>query len=499
MDENRNTGAWPEDRGPLSDPMLADEILADEAAMASAGLKHPENMDADRIIEEIRELTDEQPQPQTPFRDQDYTDTFGEGEDLERVFSDEPYVQPEPQREESPEYTDEGILPEEEPAPVRKGRPKRKKGSGLLGIPHILATAVWLAIVVMIGVSLGRLIWICASDVLAFGREDKEVSITVEDTDTIEDISLKLQEAGLIRYTQLFELYADITDAREDINSGTFTLNTMYDYNALVNSMTTYSSSREEIRVTIPEGYTCAQIFALLEEKGVCLASSLETYAAEGELDEYWFLEDVERGDAYCLEGFLFPDTYDFYANDEPERVLEKMLDNFDYRFTEDKVAAINVLNRRLSEMMQANGRDESYIAEHMVDIHDVVVIASLIEKETAGSDESFVISSVIYNRLYNWGDMPRYLNIDASLLYVLGHKEKLTQEDLQTDTPYNTYLYTGLVPTPIANPGLNSLNAALDPDETDYYYYVLDPEEGAHIFSSTSEEHAAAVARVGG
>lgn len=490
MDKNRNTGSLPQEQ--LTDPLQADEIMADEAAMRSAGLTHPDDMSATQIINEINHMSDSIPQEQEQFHDQEYTDAFGGGVDLERMFSDEPYAAPEE------EAAPENDLQEED-APVRKGRPKRKKGAGLLGIPHILATAVWLLIVVAIGVSLGRVAWVCVADVLAFGRDEEEVTVTIEDADTIEDIALKLQDAGLIRYTQLFTLYADITDAREDIGSGTFTLNTLYDYNALVNSMTTYSSSRETVSVMIPEGYNCAQIFALLEEKKVCSAESLATYAAEGELDEYWFLEDVERGTENCLEGFLFPDTYDFYINDSAERVLEKLLDNFGRRFGEDKSASINVLNQRLTEMMKANGRSEEYIAENLVDVRDIVTIASLIEEETAGSSESFVISSVIYNRLYNWGDTPRYLNIDAALLYVLGHKEALTQEDLETDTPYNTYLNTGLVPGPITNPGLNSLNAALDPDETSYYFYVLDPEAGSHIFSKTAEEHNAAVAKVGG
>ena len=500
MDENRNTGRLPEkEEDLLQPPTLAEEILADELAMAAAGLTHPENAEVDRILEEVRDLTDTDSVPEPMFRDQEYTDTFGEGEDLERVFSDEAYMAAgEPQvpyaQEEHPEYTDDGMLPQEEPKPVRKGRPRRKKGYGLLGIPHILATVVWLAIVVVIGVSLGRVAWVCATDVLAFGREPKEIAFTVEDSDTIEDIALKLQEEGLIRYPQLFELYADITNAREDISSGTFTLNTIYDYNALVNNMTTYSSTREEVRVTIPEGYSCAQIFALLEENGVCSATSLEEYAAGGALGEYWFLENVERGESYCLEGFLFPDTYDFYKNDSAEHVLKKLLNNFDRRFTEEMIAGIDALNQRLGDMMRANGYGEDYIAENQMDIQKLVTVASLVEEETSGFEESFAISSVIYNRLTNQRDYP-YLNIDAALLYVLGHKEALTVEDLQTDTPYNTYTHKGLIPGPISNPGMDSLSAALNPDDTNYHYYVLNPQTGEHKFSATKEENDAAVA----
>ena len=249
------------------------------------------------------------------------------------------------------------------------------------------------------------------------------------------------------------------------------------------------SSSRETVTVLIPEGYSCAQMFALLEEKGVCKAADLEDYAANGELDNYWFLEGVARGDKYCLEGYLFPDTYEFYVGDDAERVLEKMLDDFEYRFSEDMIAAIDTLNERLAKMMRSHGYGDDYIEEHKMTVREVVIVASLIEKETANNKESFKIASVIYNRLTNQAEYP-YLNIDAALLYALGHKEYLTNEDLQVDSPYNTYTHKGLVPGPITNPGLNSMKAALVPEDTGYHFYALDPAKGEHHFSKTYAEH---------
>ena len=153
------------------------------------------------------------------------------------------------------------------------------------------------------------------------------------------------------------EMYYEYV-ALDGIDAGavTFSDTTIYDYNALVDSMTYYSSSREVVSVMIPEGYNCAQMFALLEEKGVCKAADLEEYAANGELDEYWFMEGVERGDKYCLEGYLFPDTYDFYVGDDAGRVLEKLLDDFDYIFSEDMIAAIDKLNETLAAKYRANG-----------------------------------------------------------------------------------------------------------------------------------------------
>ena len=404
--------------------------------------------------------------------------TFDDGGEFEAQFNkkEEPRNQPSANREKH----------------IRKGRPMRKPGSGLLGIPHMLATVVWLLLVLAIGVSLGRFLWVCASDVLAFGREERIVTVSITTDDTMESIAQKLHEAGLVRYPELFLLYADLSDAEEKITTGSFTLNTVYDYHALVNQMTPRSGNRVVIEdVLIPEGYSCRQIFALLESKGICKAADLEAWAANGELSEYWFLEGVQRGDKYCLEGYLFPDTYDFYENSTPKQALEKMLDGFEYRFTQELYDALPALNERNTELMKKNGHDETYIAENQLDLRKLLTVASLIEEETASATESHMIASVIYNRLYNWGKEPPYLNIDAAIFYALGyHKESLTSEDLQIDSPYNTYVYAGLIPGPISNPGLDSIRAALDPETSNYYYYVLDTATGVHRFSKTYAEH---------
>lgn len=401
---------------------------------------------------------------------------------------------PEPVPEEEPddqEYRDGGqdfdeIMeapapePEKKPhtRPVRKGRPKKKKGEGLLGIPNILATVVWLALILAIGVTAGRMLWVCAADVLAFGRENKPVTVTIYEADTMDTITDKLYDAGLIRYKGLFQLYASISDAEEKIKPGIYDLNTLYDYHALVSFMTP-RSSREVIELTIPEGYTCRQIFDLLEENRVCTAVDVAGYAADGELKDYWFLENVERGDKYCLEGFLFPDTYEFYKNSTPREALERMLNNFEARFSEEMRAQIDALN----ESVTGGGYT----------VREVTIVASLIEKESAAPTESPSIAGVIYNRLFRWEGNPAYLNIDAAIIYAQGGNADTI--NTQLDSPYNTYTHTGLTPTPISNPGLASLQAALQPENHNYYYYVLNPSTGMHQFSTTQEEHNAYIA----
>ena len=447
-----------QDEGDFSQPVLGEEITPDEGAMDFHGmLGHGEEeppFDMDLLNDP--ELSEPQSPDESDSSDQEYRDN---GQDFDAV--------PDSQAKESEA--------EHRERPVRKGRPKRKKGEGLLGIPNILVTFVWLALILAIGVTAGRMLWVCASDVLAFGREDQVVTITIYESDTMDDIIEKLYSNGLIRYRSLFQLYASISDAEEDIQPGIYDLNTRYDYHALVNSMSP-SSSRSVVQLTIPEGYTCRQIFDLLEENRVCTAVDIGAYASDGELDDYWFLENVERGSEYCLEGFLFPDTYQFYKNSTPREALEKMLDNFEVRFNEEMRAQIETLN--------ANVTGGGYT------VREVVIVASLIEREAAAPSEAAAIAGVIYNRLFRWGDTPAYLNIDAALVYAQGGDNQTI--DTTLDSPYNTYTHVGLTPTPIANPGLSSLEAALNPETHDYYYYVLNPSTGMHQFSTTYEEHEA-------
>ena len=436
-----------------------DEQIAAETAEA------PEMADPEEKTEEAPLPAEELfPEP-SPYRDEEFRNHEEDAAEFQEML-------------EAP--AEEVPIPSHE-RPVRKGRPRRRKGEFLFGLPQMAVTAVWLAIILVTGITLGRMLWVCAADVLAFGREDKMVTITIYESDTMDDIVEKLHKGGLIRYPGLFHLYADLAVDEGEIKPGIWDLNTMYDYHALVNMMSPSSTRTVVEDVLIPEGYSCRQIFDLLEQNRVCTAKDLAEYAASGELKDYWFLENVERGFEYCLEGFLFPDTYDFYKNSSPRDVLEKLLDNFEFRFSEEMRAQIETLNTN--------------VTGGTFDVHDVVIVASLIEKETASNEESPLIASVIYNRLFNWGGTPAYLNIDASIVYALDGKTDLTAEDLKVESPYNTYTNTGLTPGAIANPGLASLKAALNPAATNYYFYVLNPAVGEHKFSTTLDEHNAFIA----
>jgi len=377
-------------------------------------------------------------------------------------------------------------------APVRKGRPAPKKGYGLFGIPHVISTGIWLAIIVTIGISLGRILWVCAADLLAFGKPDKIITVTIEEGDTTEDIAAKLEEAGLIRYPKLFIFFADLTGKAEKVIPDTYNLNAMYDYNALLKMMSYKPMNTDVVEIMIPEGSNCAQIFKMLEEKGVCSVEDLEEWAANGELKDYWFLEGLPRGTKYCLEGYLYPDTYKFYKDADPQYVLQKFLNAFENRFTDKMYNDFLAMQKRYAKMLKSNGYSQSWIDSHELTFHQLITVASIVEEEKATSAEGYDIAAVFYNRLTKASHYPR-LDSDATVYYAIGayfERKPLTQEDLNNPSPYNTRKSNGLPPGPISNPGSYSLYAALYPSEAKYYYFIFDKTAGVHRFSKTLAEH---------
>ena len=342
------------------------------------------------------------------------------------------------------------------PAPRRRRSAARSASFAVLYAVAVIGVSALLACVG----------WIAASDVLALNKEEHSVTVTITPEDSYDDVVDMLKDNGLIEYKSLFKLFSAITGGKDKIaSSGTFTLNSDMDYRALISGISANSASRAVVDVTIPEGYTVAQIFQLLEEKGVATVEDLNETAATHDY-AFSFLQDIPLGDPERLEGYLFPATYEFYTPHNPLYAINKMLQTFDAQFTD--------------EMRQE-------VADSGRTIHEVLTVASMIEKETDGEDRG-KIASVIYNRLNNpGGGTAGYLNIDATIQYVLPEGEIVSEEDYHTvQSPYNTYENKGLPPGPIANPGMESIMAALNPNSTNYYYYALG-DDGVHHFFSTN------------
>lgn len=204
-----------------------------------------------------------------------------------------------------------------------------------------------------------------------------------------------------------------------------------------------------------------------MEEKKVCSAKDF-LEACKGEFD-YEFLPEKKDGVKCPLEGYLFPDTYQFYVDDDPAKVIKKFLNNFDVRFT-DK------LMRRMQELGMS--------------MDEVMTIASMVEREVKHEYERPMVAQVILNRLASPASFP-YLQIDATVQYILGRAP--TGDDLELDDPYNTYKYKGLPPGPICNPGIEVVASVLYPEASNNYYYVA-CANGTHIFSETYDQHQKAI-----
>lgn len=342
--------------------------------------------------------------------------------------------------------------------PIRNRRDSR---TGLLG------GVMYAVFIISVSVILACMGWMFASDLLALNKPVAEAVVEIPRDFDIDDVADALKDAGIIEYKFLFKLYAGISSAEEKISPGSYTLSTVFDYRALVKKMQTGSTSQLVTTVTIPEGYTMEQIFRKLEDSNVCSVEDLEEAAANYNYT-YSFVKDLEKGDPSRLEGFLFPDTYDFYEGEQASSVINKFLVNFYYKLTADMLKQAEALN---------------------MSVRDIVIVASMIEKEAGSAEERADIASVIYNRLNN----NMLLQIDATVQYVLPEpKAYLTDEDTAIDSPYNTYLHSGLPAGPVSNPGLASIMAALRPNTTNYFYYALDTETGLHRFFATYEEHRA-------
>lgn len=285
------------------------------------------------------------------------------------------------------------------------------------------------------------------------------------------EIAAVLADAGVIDQPLLFRIGARLSGADGDLKAGTYELKAGLGYRAAIDALREGPAVIHRT-VTIPEGFVIEQIAERLEqEAGVPAGEFVEAarHGAPGFVEGHPYLADAYDG---SLEGYLFPKTYRVRVGSSAEEVIETMLDQFD------------------TEIAQV---DLAYPESRGLTLHQVVTLASMIEREARVPTERTIVSSVIYNRL----ERGMRLEIDATIEYVLpGNRFRLKASDLEVDSPYNTYRNAGLPPGPIASPGLAALKAAAGPTQTGFLYYVLTGKDGSHTFAETREEFLAAKQR---
>lgn len=288
---------------------------------------------------------------------------------------------------------------------------------------------------------------------------DGPVSVRIVEGDTLAVAADKLKRAGAIESTLAFELEARLRDEATRIKPGEYEFRPGVSNREILARITSGPAS---FTVTIPEGLTLEQTARRVAAQSDISAAEFERAARATNYD-YAFLQNpgIEN-----TEGFLFPKQYEFEEGTSARQIVSRMLEQY-------------LIETRSLDFSQSGRRPE--LSEY-----EILTVASLIERESAGFAERLKIAAVIYNRLQKG----MHLQIDATVQYARGEpKERLTLEDLKIDSPYNTYENAGLPPGPICSPSLDSIRAALEPARTDYLYYVLGAGGERHFFTSSYDE----------
>ncbi|MBO4216504.1 MAG: endolytic transglycosylase MltG [Clostridia bacterium] len=308
-----------------------------------------------------------------------------------------------------------------------------------------------------------------SNDVFAFSKPGAVTEVRFDCEDAF-SAGKKLRDNGIIAFPRLYGLYCRMKGDGRFTVAGTYALSSDMSYDELRRTLCTEKKRQTEVAVTIPEGSTSSDIIRLLTAAGIGTEEGF--FAAMNCVDyDFEFVKALSslpaermKNRKVTLEGYLFPDTYFFSAEGSERQAVEKMLKNFDEKF-----------NERYRASCAAQG----------MSIDDAVTLASIVEKEARHREDFKKVASVFRNRLRS--RRLKKLESDATSVYAAGRP--VTADDLHSDDPYNTYRYEGLPPGAICNPGKRALLAALEPAETEYYYFVSD-RNGNMYYSKTKSEH---------
>lgn len=293
-------------------------------------------------------------------------------------------------------------------------------------------------------------------------KENEVVNITVDKDQNLDDVIDNMDKQGKIKSKRVLKNYIKKVQAPQKVVPGEYVFSSNLNaYDLLLNLKKGIYDNRP-IKVTIPEGYNIDEIGNKLEKQGIIKKEDFIKSVKQYKIPSFI---KVDNNRKYPLEGYLFPDTYEFFKGMSGDKIIDKMLDRFKY--------VIKEIEKENNLKIKDN------------DIDELINMASVIEKEAEKNDERGKVASVFYNRI----DKKMKMESCATVLYALGyHKDKLYYKDLKIKSPYNTYLNTGLPIGPICSPGKNSIKAALNPEKTDYLYFVS-KNDGTHYFTKDYKE----------
>lgn len=351
-------------------------------------------------------------------------------------------------------------------------------------ITGMIKTAVYLTCVLTVSVFLAVGAILVGNDVFALVKDDVEVELTIEDGISVKDAAKLFYDNGIIKYPGIFELFAKLKDVDpEDFVAGTYKVSPTMNYERLC-SVFIPIKERKIVRLTIPEGSTVNDIIKIFTDEGIGTREGFISAINEFDYTEYFdFIADVYAADTadriYRLEGYLYPDTYDFYSDAKESQIIYKLLENFDSKF---------------SEQMKKDAKEAGYTMD------EIITLASIVQKEAYYYEDLDQIASVFFNRLNKKSTYPK-LESDATTVYAIElatgkRPDKLGDAELAFNSPYNTRVYNGLTPGAICSPGYDAIMCTIYPATTSYYYFVAD-KDGHNIYSRTYDEHKKAVASV--
>lgn len=366
-------------------------------------------------------------------------------------------------------YINENYSPPEYTQPVKQvsKKKKKRKKSRLPGIiilvTLILAVSVCLSLVI---IAFGR-------DMLGIGKSDTTYLIVIPEGATTEEISEILKEENIIKSPKCFQLFSRLRGSDSSYIAGEHFVRPDMAYETIIDELTTIDEEKQvTVEVTFPEGCTIYDAAQILEQNSVCSADEFIFYFNSGGLG--FEFEDRLPTDTslkfYRMEGYLFPDTYFFYENMEPEQVCQKIYLNFNNKMTDERYAKMESLGLSLDEL---------------------ITFASVVQKEAANTDTMLYVASVFWNRLRN-SDVFPLLQSDPTSNYAEFVKNRMDVYDKTIVDSYDTYVSPGLPPGAICNPGIEAIDAVLENVESNYFYFIANIYTGQTYFSETLEEHDA-------
>lgn len=306
---------------------------------------------------------------------------------------------------------------------------------------------------------------------------EEQIEIEIPEGYGTGDIAELLHEEGFVEYPWLFRFLSKLNGYDGKYKAGKHIISKKLNYEGLMLILTSNPVSEPTQDVRIPEGFTVVELIDYLSERGYVDRDKFEALC-KTKFDKYKFLQDVPDRE-YPLEGYLYPDTYKMELDWTEEEIVDRLLREFDSVFKPEYYKRAEELGMTVDE---------------------VVTLASIIEMEAKYLSDYKTISSVLHNRLKSH-EYP-YLQVDVTLQYArimagLGRIQQLTNKDKEIDSPYNTYTNKGLPPGPICSPRVEAIEAALYPEDTNYYFFFATPD-GTVIYSETLSEHNRALAEYG-